>query len=622
MSDWHLMRPEWLWALAPALLLTLMLWRLRGRGGSWSEVIDPQLLPLLLGGSTSSRRRNLLPLLLGAWVLAILAASGPSFQKIPQPVHQKQDALVLVLDLSYSMKSGDLAPSRIDRARQKLLDLLKQRKEGQTGLIAYAGDAHIVTPLTDDTPTIANLLPALNPDMMPVPGSDPVDAVNRAVELLHSAGVAQGRILLISDGIKHEQVDELSEALRGSGARLSVLGVGTASGAPIPLPRGGFLKDEDGTIVMPGLAESTLGKAAGDTGGRYARMRIDDSDLDYLLAETALPLHEQTLALDRSADTWEDQGYLLLVLVLPLILALFRRGWVTCLLPLLIISQPQPVQAGLWDDLWLTRDQQGQRALQQGDAEAAAELFTNPEWAGTANYQSGNFEAAHKSFSEVDSADGWYNRGNALAREGKLDEAIEAYSKSLERKPEQADALENIELLEQLKQQQQQQQGNSGEQNQDQNQDQDQDQDQDQQEQNPQEQQSQQDEQNSDTNANQDAENQGDPQQQQPEPREQQARQEGEQNPGQQSPEQQGENEKPSQTADNQDKAPDPENAQGQQQPRAAQADPEQQERDQAMEQWLRRIPDDPSGLLREKFRYESQKRKQQGARRKDESYW
>ena len=159
----HLMRPEWLWALVPALLLALGLWRLRHRSGSWSSVIDPMLLQHLIGEDSDRVRRNLAPALLLAWAIAVVAAAGPSLQKIPQPVHQKQDALVLVLDLSYSMTAADLAPSRVDRARQKLLDLLDQRREGQTGLIAYAGDAHIVTPLTDDTPTIAKLLPALNP---------------------------------------------------------------------------------------------------------------------------------------------------------------------------------------------------------------------------------------------------------------------------------------------------------------------------------------------------------------------------------------------------------------------------------------------------------------------------
>ena len=599
----HLMRPEWLWSLVPALLLLLWLWRQRGHSGSWNDVIAPELLPYLVGDSagTGSRSINLLPLIFIGWLLAALAASGPSWQKIPQPIHQKQDALVLVLDLSYSMKSGDLAPSRLDRARQKLLDLLEQRSEGQTGLVAYAGDAHIVTPLTDDTPTIANLLPALHPDMMPVPGSAPAAAVAQAVELLHSAGIRQGKILLVTDGIADKERKDLIQALRGSGMQLGIMGVGTATGAPIPLPRGGFLKNDSGAIVMPSLEEQKLRSIAAASGGRYMRMQIDNSDLDSLLAETGLPDSEQTLALDRTADTWEDQGYLFIVLLLPLVLGLFRRGWVLCLLPLLLLSQPQTARAQGWQDLWLTPDQQGQRALQQGEHEAASRLFENRDWAGTAAYRGGDYETANSHFSSSESADNWYNRANSLARSGELDEAIAAYKESLALQPEQTDAQENLALLEQLKQEQQEQQQQQSDQDQEQQQNQEQEQ-----EQNGQPQ--------SDQQSDQDESQQDEKEQQQQESdNEQQTGNENQQEQDQQDQQEQAQQPEPQQNEPGEEQ---------QQEAQAAQADPQEQERDQAMEQWLRRVPDDPSGLLREKFRYESRQRQEQGNRTDDETYW
>ena len=601
--EWHLMRPEWLWALLPALLLVALLWRARGRSGSWSDIISPELLPLLVGDKAAPRGINLLPLLLLGWLLAVLAASGPSLQKIPQPIHQKQDALVLVLDLSYSMKSGDLAPSRLDRARQKLMDLLRQRTEGQTGLIAYAGDAHIVTPLTDDTPTIANLLPALNPDMMPVPGSDPVTALEQAVKLLHSAGMRQGRILLVTDGIAEKQQQGVAKAVQGSGATLAVLGVGTSTGAPIPLPRGGFLKDGSGAIVMPAMDEHRLNRIATASGGRYMPIQVNDSDLEYLLAEDLLPSSQQTLALERSADAWEDQGYLLIVLLLPLALGLFRRGWILCLLPLLLLTQPQHARAGAWQDLWLTPDQQGQRALQDGDNEAAADLFERPDWAGLASYRAEDYDNAVQSFTQDDGADAWYNRGNALARSGKLDEALAAYRESLQRMPQQRDAQENIDLLEQLQQEQEQEQQ---EQQQD-GENQDQDENQEQEQEQEQEQQEQQEQQASDSDSQNSSQDTQDPP--------------AESNADQSEPQNDDEQEQTEQKPDPQSEQAE-ESQEQQQQAEVTPADPEQQEKDQAMEQWLRRIPDDPSGLLREKFRYESQQRQQQGARRDDETYW
>jgi len=618
----HLMRPEWLWSLVPALLLAIFLWRHRDRLGSWNQVISSELLPFLVSPQGGSRGPNLLPLIVLGWVLAGLAASGPSWQKLPLPVHQKQDALVLVMDLSYSMKSGDLAPSRLDRARQKLLDLLAMRKEGQTGLIAYAGDAHIVTPLTDDTQTIANLLPALNPDMMPVPGSDPASAVTQAIDLLHSAGIRNGKVVLLTDGISTSDSKAITKAMSKSGASLAIVGIGTATGAPIPMPRGGFLKDRDGTIVMPGLDEQPLRQLANESGGHYLPIQIDNSDLDILLAESPLTGLEPTLALDRTADSWDDQGYLLILPLLPLVLALFRRGWILCLLPLLFIAQPRQVYAAPWDDLWLTPDQQGQRSLEQGDSEAAAEIFKDPAWAATASYEAGDYEAAAERFSHTDDADSWYNRGNALARSGKLDEAIKAYQESLQRAPDRADAQENLELLEQLKQQQQQQQQDSQDQQQDQeqqeqeenqqqeNQDQSGQQDQDQQQQQTQQDQGQQDNQQRDNarqDDNQQAQNSSEEQQQEQEQAQEQQQEESDQATEEQNQQEQAQEEQAQES--------DP----GEQE---AKADSETQERDQAVEQWLRRVPDDPSGLLREKFRYESYQRQQQGAQKDNDTYW
>lgn len=645
MTGIHWMRPEWLWSLVPALLLLILLWRQRGRTGSWQSVIAPELLRYLVSDNTVSRGRNLLPLVFLGWVLAALAAAGPSWQKIPQPVHQKQDALVVLLDLSLSMNAADLAPSRLDRARQKLLDLLQQRREGQTGLIAYAGDAHIVTPLTDDTPTIANLLPALNPGMMPVPGSEPVSAVSQALELLRSAGIRGGRILLVTDGVSERDRADIEKVLAGSDARLAVMGVGTPSGAPIPLPGGGFIKDDKGTIVMPGLDEQGLRELATATGGSYRRIQVDDSDLDALLRASPLDEREETLALDRTADTWEDQGYLLILALLPLALALFRRGWLLGLLPVLLpaflMLRPEPASAQAWDDLWLTPDQQGQRALQQGDAGAAASLFKDPDWAGTAAYQSGDYETAVEKFANAGDANSLYNRGNALARAGKLDEAIAAYEESLALLPDQADASDNLDLLKKLKEQQQnedQQQGQGQGEEQDQGQQQDQNQQQGQQQQQNQQQeqgqqqgqgqqqdpgqqqQGKQQDQNPPQNQGESTDQRGHAQQQGQEQQQDQGEQqnaaaEGEQEESEQANQEAQAQQATAQPGDNE--ATEPRQAQ-----QAAAADAGDEEQDQAMQQWLRRVPDDPSGLLREKFRYESLQRQQQGVGRDDEVYW
>jgi len=618
MMELHLMRPQWLWTLLPALLLLWLLWRQRSRNGSWQSVIVPDLLRYLVSGSGASRGVNLLPVVFLGWLLAALAASGPSWQKLPQPVHQKQDALVILLDLSYSMKSADLAPSRLERARQKLLDLLQQRREGQTALIAYAGDAHIVTPLTDDTPTIANLLPALHPDMMPLPGSEPVSAVTQALELLRSAGIRQGKLLLVTDGVAEKDREGIEKVLAGSDSQLTIMGVGTPSGAPIPQANGGFLKDDAGTIIMPGLDEENLRELASAAGGNYRRIQLDDSDLRDLLTGNPMSDTGETLALDRTADTWEDQGYLLILALLPLALGLFRRGWLLALLPVLLLVQPEPATAQTWEDLWFTPDQQGQRALQQGNNEAAATLFENPEWAGTAAYNNSDYETAIEHFNDPVNADSLYNRGNALARAGQLDKAIAAYEQSLQQQPDGADARENLELVKQLQEQQDQEQ--------EQNQNQDQDQQEDQQEQNQQQKQDQQDQQQQNQEPNQQQNSQQSPQDA-PQP---DGGKNAQQDQAQDAPQQEQNSESQQQRAASQQEKEDADAAAGTTRDEETQKEPvdgkalseaNNAEHDQAMEQWLRRVPDDPSGLLRQKFRYESLQRQEQGVGRDDEAY-
>lgn len=579
----HLMRPLWLLCAVPALLLTALLWQQRARFAGWSRVIAPELLRYLVPEQQQRRRSNLLLLVCAAWLLACLAAAGPSWKKIPQPVEQVEDALVLVLDLSYSMKSTDQAPSRLDRARQKLLDLLATRREGQTGLVAYAGDAHVVTPLTDDTGTIANLLPALNPDMMPLPGSDTPGALRLAVELLQSAGVNGGRILLLSDGINEDDVPRMARQLRSANVTLSVLGLGTPNGAPIPLPRGGFLRDNAGAIVIPRLEEGPLQALAQAAGGRYQRLQVDDSDLEMLLAQAAT---ETRLTEDLTADAWEDQGYWLIILLLPLALALFRRGWLLGLLPLLLLLEPEPAQAQALQHLWLTPDQQARRALDAGDAERAATLFEHPAWAGTAAYSAGDYAAAAEHFQGADS-DSWYNRGNALARAGDLEGAIEAYRRSLELEPGREDAADNLALVEDLQQQQQEQEQQSGE----------------------------------------DSQGQEQEQSETAEQEEEQASEKSE--PDQGSPQDPSSGSQDEGSTEEDNGTPEPESAPA---PEPDTPEPltnievpelslEEAERNQAMEQWLRRVPDDPSGLLREKFRYESRKRQQQ-PRSENERDW
>jgi len=283
---------------------------------------------------------------------------------------------------------------------------------------------------------------------------------------------------------------------------------------------------------------------------------------------------------------------------------------VSGLLSTVLLLTSYPTMAQSWDDLWLTADQQGKRALERGENEAATELFKNPDWAGTAAYRSDDFEAAEQHFSKSETASSLYNKGNALAKGGKLDDAINAYKDVLELEPDATDAAENLALLEKLKEQQEQQeqqQQDGGENSDEENQD-----ESEQQQDSDSEQDDQQNEQSGEQNDQQsDQENQP-PENEQPSDSEEseESESDAEQN------EQQEDQQQPAE--------PEEEPTKEEQEAAAAQAEEtseQDKEEEQAMQQWLRRIPDDPSGLLREKFRYESQQRQEQGGGKRHEVY-
>lgn len=627
MHDFHFLRPEWFWTLPPLALLLAWFATGRIRNGQWAKVVDPQLLEHVLTGEQHRQRLRPLALLGLAGILTIAALAGPAWEKLPQPVFKDQSALMILLDLSQSMDSQDLKPSRLERARHKLTDILRQRRIGQTGLIVYAAQPYTVTPLTDDTETINAHVPSLSTDLMPAQGSRPDLAIRKAMELFDQAGVHHGKVLFITDDLEPGQVGKAVDDLIAAGHELRVLGVGTAGGAPVPVPGGGFLKDASGAIVIPKLDEAALRQVVAGR-GEYHGLTIDDSDINHLLAEApAAGLNLQTKATDLKTDTWRDEGPWLLLPVLLLAALAFRRGLLVAGI-FLLLPLSKPAEAFEWNSLWLNHNQRGAQKLDAGDTEQAAGLFDDPQWRGVAQYRAGNYEAAVDSLNGIETADAFYNKGNALAKLGRTDEAIAAYEQALKLDPRHEDARYNRDLL--LKQQQNAQQQSNSQQNKGNrnNQDQQSDSQQTQDGQNGQDQQNagRQNPQQGDDSGDQspDASGQQQSAQQQHNQSGQQANDTGnastenqagdQNNPGQ--PEQNAGRK----SSQDEDEASDNTGQPGPDQkdestPRQAQGiagsgeepDPKQQ----ATEQWLRRIPDDPGGLLRRKFLYQYRQQQQ-----------
>ncbi|PPD34552.1 MAG: hypothetical protein CTY19_04470 [Methylomonas sp.] len=589
LTDFHFLRPWWLLACLPAATLLYFLIKHKFQRGDWGHVCDTELLPFILQDTPIKTRP-------GSWfaaglvvLLCILALAGPTWQRLPSPAFRNDSALVIALDLSKSMNAADVKPSRISRARYKISDILKQRKDGQTALLVYSGDAFIVTPLTTDTATINSQLEALTTDIMPSPGSNTGIAMQKAVDLLKQAGLAQGHILLVTDGTDTDSLARTSRVL--GDYQLSVLALGSPEGAPIPVPGGGFLKDAQGNIVVAKLDVAELTELAAVGRGIFQQVTANDSDVDQLSSLFNRPSgNEPGGPTDIHLQQWDEKGPWLLLLVIPWAALRFRKGLLAivlaCLLPM-----PQDAVALDWHSLWQTQDQRAQQAFQQQQYDQAAEQFNHPNWRAAAQYKAGKYQQAAETLKDARTAEEFYNRGNALAQAGQLQDAITAYEQTLKLEPAHADAKYNKEQVEkQLKKDpQQQDQSQQSSDNASQQQDQKQ--------QSPQSGESDQDkpaQQNPESSQAQSPQNAPSPQ--------------NSDKPAEPSKSDADQQPEPEQAADKPDdasrssKAPKP---QASKPADSAQQAAEQDDVKRANEQLLKRIPDEPTGLLKRKFKYQ-----------------
>jgi len=607
MSDFHLLRPEWLLALVPLIALMIYRKRKQALSGQWKNIIAPQLQPYVLKQQETKPQEHWIQAAL--WLSAfigILAMSGPSWQKQPSLVYNNQAGLVIALDLSLSMTSQDLTPSRLQRAKYKITDILKQQKNKNLALIAYAGDAHTASPLTRDIKTIQSMLPALDPYIMPAQGSNLIHLVEQATALFEQGKSKPRQLLLVTDGVEPQDISLASEALKKADIQLAILAIGTEQGAPIVKPNGQFFKDGQGNVIMPGLEWENLQALATTTQSRITKITNDDRDINYLIKDNPLKASFEQQKEKIEFDQWQDGGYWLVLPMLLLSLLAFRKGVIIVTL-LAIVTQPQ--QSWAEDnvpDFLLNNNQIAQKQFHQ-NPEAAAKTFSHPQWKASSLYKAGDYQGALDIWQKSQDAQSLYNQGNALAQLQQFDEAIAAYENALKISPELEDAIANKALLEQLKQQQEQK--SDGEQQDGQ----------------------QGDEQKDQQGDSQDQENkdgqQGDSQDQQ-ESQNSESQQDGEQNQDskESSDEQGNESQNPLSKQQTKEEALKEQEAQqarkeqkeGEQNPaedgKLASTEPqtkstEQLEKEQAMKQWIERIPDDPGGLLRNKFIYQYNKR-------------
>lgn len=324
----HFIRPWWLLALFPFVSLVVIIWRLRVANGSWQQQCDPHLLNHLLVKGHSHRFAWNSILLCLAGILCIFALAGPAWIHKKQPIYRHSNAHMIVLDVSDSMNAQDISPTRLQQAKYKVLDLLKRVHEGQTGMLVFSRYPFVVSPLTEDSNTIAAMVPVLETNLVPVQGERLSLAIKKAGELLEQSGVSHGDIILMTDSHANQTAIHEAARMRHKGYRTFVLGVGGPKATPITLASGSLKKDNHGGIILNKLDTHSLKNLATAGGGRYVAFSTDNSDIKSLLTLTDSKQSIQSSSnRAQSKVLWVDEGHWFIWILLLIAACAFRRGW-------------------------------------------------------------------------------------------------------------------------------------------------------------------------------------------------------------------------------------------------------------------------------------------------------
>tara|TARA_R110002020_G_scaffold184517_1_gene381587 strand:- start:25622 stop:27337 length:1716 start_codon:yes stop_codon:yes gene_type:complete len=448
--DWelfHFLRPVFLWGFIPVLLILIIGLLSIRQEVTWKNMIAPHLRPYVIQKGTE--RVKVLMQIIGflAMGLGVLGLAGPTWKKIEVPGQELETPLVIILDLSQSMLATDLQPNRLERAKFKINDLLKENPQARAALIGFAGTAHTIVPLTKDYDIILSHIDGLSPDVMPFAGSNLGEALSLA-DTLMSVTDAPGTVLILSDDIEDAEFDLIRDFVQNSQNSIELLPINTTAGADVPNVNGrGTIKDEEGNVIVSSLNEAVLGQLNSIERITVNRLTLDNSDVE--LISTAVKKNLIfTEKPEEKKDDWRDAGLLLIIPVAALLLLWFRKGWVVYGLVLMLFTSCSEVQS--FEDLWYTKDYQGQKLSDQGDYAAAAERFEDPLRKGVAYFKAGNYEAAIQEFQSDTSAYGAYNLGLAYYENGDYDAAQVAFQDAVELDPNLEQAAKNKDQMEHL----------------------------------------------------------------------------------------------------------------------------------------------------------------------------
>ena len=317
--DFHLLRPWWLLALIPVVILTILLFKYSVKSNSWSKYCDSHLLEHVTIGQDSKTNKTLIPLVfLVLWGIAVFALAGPTYRHHKEiPVYQKNISRVIALDVSQSMDTSDISPSRLERAKYKILDILGRIKEGQVGMLVFSSEPFVVSPLTSDAKTVANLVPVLNSDIVPVKGHNITKAIKKSAGLIEQVGASDGQIILVTDSTPSAKAIQRAKDLAARGIKIDVYAIGT--------PQGGIAKDAKGNIQYFGVNLSKLKSLANAGDGKLVTLTTNNTDIKSLLSEK-ISVGTKESKQDSANVFWQDDGIYIIWVLSILSVLIFRRG--------------------------------------------------------------------------------------------------------------------------------------------------------------------------------------------------------------------------------------------------------------------------------------------------------
>lgn len=418
LEAFHFLRPLWLLMVPATLALWWWVRRPLRRDGMQAEGIAPHLREALTVGRAQRRRLTPIDSTAAILIFAALGAAGPTWSRQVDPFAAQSAPAVVVLAVTPGMEQTDLPPSRLERGKQKIRDFLELRAGARTALVAYAGSAHVVLPMTEDPQVMVPYLEGLSPEVMPREGAVAADALALAQAMLADED-APGGVLFVTDSVDPADV----AALDASAAPLAVL----ATRPEGSRDRG--LDSLSAPVVAVTPDDSDIRRIDGLLNAAYRRAQLDDV-----------------------AQPWEDRAHWLAWPAALILLLWFRRGWTMrwAALATLALLMPQGARADGIADWFLTPDQQGRIAFDRKDYERAADLFVDPLWRGYALYRDGQYDDAVLVLDRVETAQAASIQGMAQIKGRHYRDGVRAFETALARDPDYPGAAENLETAKRI----------------------------------------------------------------------------------------------------------------------------------------------------------------------------